>query len=133
MGTHQQSVLPGTPGSCVPQAHLGPTPNSQYFLILLLSLHGLPAENLQARLGLEPMVFFLLFTYLFLFLTVLGLHCCARAFSSFSNQELLFIAVCRLLIVVASRFRAHALGCAGFSCCSSRVLERRPSSCGALA
>ena len=44
---------------------------------------------------------FILF-YLFLFLAVLGLRCCARAFSSHSEQGLLFIAVCGLFIVVAS-------------------------------
>ena len=36
------------------------------------------------------------------FLAAFGLHCCARAFSSCSEQGLLFVAVCRLLIAVAS-------------------------------
>ena len=36
-----------------------------------------------------------------LFLTVLGLCCCARAFSSCSKRGLLFIVVHRLLIAVA--------------------------------
>ena len=40
--------------------------------------------------------------YLFLFLAVLGLRCCARAFSSCDEQGLLFIVVRRLLIPVAS-------------------------------
>ena len=45
------------------------------------------------------------FNYLFiicLFLAVLGIRCCMRACSSFRKQRLLFAAVCRLLIVVAS-------------------------------
>ena len=42
-----------------------------------------------------------------------GLHCFAWAFSSFSEQGLLFVAVCRLLIVMASRFEAQALDGAG--------------------
>ena len=43
-------------------------------------------------------------------MTALGLHCCAWAFSSCDEQGLLFIAVCRLLIVVASL------------CCGARAL-----------
>ena len=35
-----------------------------------------------------------------LFLSVLGLHCCAWAFSSCGEQELLFLAVHRFLIAV---------------------------------
>ena len=34
----------------------------------------------------------------FFILTVLSLHCCAQAFSGCSGQELLIVAVCRLLI-----------------------------------
>ena len=40
--------------------------------------------------------------FFFIFLTALGLHCCARAFSSCSEWGLLFVLVCGLLIVVAS-------------------------------
>ena len=39
---------------------------------------------------------------MYLCLPVLGLHCCAWAFSSCSEQVLPFVAVCRLLTVVAS-------------------------------
>ena len=45
----------------------------------------------------------------FFFLAVLGLHCCARAFSSCGEQGLLFVAVRRLLIVVASLVVEHRL------------------------
>ena len=49
-----------------------------------------------------------LFIYL-LFLAALGLHCCARAFSSCSEQGLLFVAVHGLLIAVASLVVEHGL------------------------
>ena len=59
------------------------------------------------------------------FLSVLSLHCCTWAFSSFSSWGLFFIAVCRFLIVVASCCRAQALGCKDFSSCSTWALEHR--------
>ena len=60
-------------------------------------------------------VFIFYFIYLFihsfihLFLAALGLHFCAWAFSSCSEQGLLFIAVRVLLIVVASVVAEHRL------------------------
>ena len=42
-------------------------------------------------------------------MAALGLHCCARAFSSCSEQGLLFAAVCGLLIVVVSLVAEHKL------------------------
>ena len=51
--------------------------------------------------------FFVLF--LFLFLAALGLHCCALAFSSCSEQGLLFFAVRGLLIVLAFLVAEHRL------------------------
>ena len=50
---------------------------------------------------------FCLFTYLFL--ADLGLHCCMWAFCSWGKQGLLFAAVCRSLIAVASCCGAQAL------------------------
>ena len=47
-------------------------------------------------------VFKILFIILYLFLAVLGLRCCAQAFSSCGEWRLLFIAVRGLLTVVAS-------------------------------
>ena len=50
------------------------------------------------------------FIYLiYLFLAVLGLHCCAWAFSSCGERGLLFVAVCGLLIAVASLVVEHGL------------------------
>ena len=50
-----------------------------------------------------------IYLYNFLFLAALGLHCCARAFSSCREQGLLFIVVCGLLIAVASLVEEHGL------------------------
>ena len=47
--------------------------------------------------------------FIYLFLAVLGLRCCARAFTSCGQQELLFVEVCRLLIAVASLVTEHGL------------------------
>ena len=44
-----------------------------------------------------------------LFLAALGLHCCARAFSSCGEGGLLFVVVCGLLIAVASLVAEHGL------------------------
>ena len=51
-----------------------------------------------------------IYSFIYLFLAALGLHCCAWAFSSCSERGLLFIAVRGLLIAVASRCGARALG-----------------------
>ena len=49
------------------------------------------------------------FLFIYLFLAVLSLRCCARAFSSCGEQGLLFIAVRRLLIAVASLVVEHGI------------------------
>ena len=91
----------------------------------------------------EIHIFFYLFIYLFiyLFMAVLGLHCCVRAFSSCGEWGLLFVAVCGLLIVVASLccracspgVQASVVVACGLSSCGSWALERRLSSCGSRA
>ena len=45
--------------------------------------------------------------FICLFLATLGLRCCARAFSSFGERGLLFVAVCGLLIAVVSFVAEH--------------------------
>ena len=52
---------------------------------------------------------FLKIYFIYLFLAVLGLRCCARAFSSCGERGLLFIAVRGLLIAVASLVAEHGL------------------------
>ena len=76
---------------------------------------------------IEVNVFFFLLINLFiyLFLAVLGLRCCARAFSSCGKRATL-------------RCGARASHCRGFSCCRARalgaqasvVVARGLSSCG---
>ena len=46
---------------------------------------------------------------IYLFLAALGLRCCVQAFSSYSEQGILFIAVHGLLIAVASLVAEHRL------------------------
>ena len=89
----------------------------------------------------DSSIFLFYFFYLFyLFLAVLGLRCCARAFSRCGERGLLFITVRRLLTVVASHWGAQALctqasvvAACRLSSCGSWALERRLSSCGACA
>ena len=53
--------------------------------------------------------FFFINLFICLFLAALGLRCCSQAFSSCSEQGLLFAAVHRLLIAVASLVAEHGL------------------------
>ena len=48
-------------------------------------------------------------SFFFFFLAALGLHCSAQAFSSCSEQGLLFVVVHGLLIAVASLVAEHGL------------------------
>ena len=79
----------------------------------------------------------LLFFSFYLFLAALGLRGCTWAFSSCGEQGLLFIVVRGLLIAVASRCGARALGvwasvvvARGLSSCGSWALECGLRSCG---
>ena len=79
--------------------------------------------------------------FIYLFLAALGLCCCSQAFSSCGERGLLFIAVHRPLIAVASLVAEHGLQdtrvsavvAHGLSSCGLRALEGRFSSCGAQA
>ena len=61
--------------------------------------------------GERSQISFLKINFLFLnfFLAALGLHCCTQAFSSCGERGLLFTAVHRLLIAVASLVAGHRL------------------------
>ena len=65
--------------------------------------------------------FFLIYLFIYLFLTVLGLRFCARAFSSCGERGPLFITVRGPLTVTASPVAEH------------RLQTRRLSSCGSSA
>ena len=84
--------------------------------------------------------FFFKINIFILFLAALGLRCCTWAFSSCGERGLLFIAVRRLLIAVASHCGAWSLGAwasvvvaRGLSSCGSWALEHGLSSCGTRA
>ena len=47
--------------------------------------------------------------FIYLFLAVLGHHCCVRAFSSCGERELLFVVVHGFCIAVASLVAEHGL------------------------
>ena len=53
--------------------------------------------------------FFYFIYFIYLFLAALGLCCCAGAFSNCGEWGLLFVAVCGLLIAVASLVAEHRL------------------------
>ena len=53
---------------------------------------------------------------LFYFLAMLGLHCCERDFSSWSEWGLLFVAMHGLLIAVASLVAGSVVVVRGLSC-----------------
>ena len=54
--------------------------------------------------------FLKIYLFIYLFAVVLGLHCCVPAFSSCSEQGLLFVAVFGLLTGGASLLVEHRLG-----------------------
>ena len=64
----------------------------------------------QGISGNADTFFFNKFIYfIYIFLAVLGLRCCTRAFSSCGERGLLFVAVRGLLIAVASLVVEHGL------------------------
>ena len=74
-------------------------------------------------------IFKINFIYLFIYWAALGFHC-ARAFSSCGGERgLLFVAVCRLLIAVASLVAEHRLQACGLPV----VMACGLSSCGTRA
>ena len=65
--------------------------------------------------------FFNIYLFIYLFLAVLGLRFCARAFSSCGKPGPLFIAVCGLLTIAAYLIAEHRLQTRRFSSCGSRA------------
>ena len=53
--------------------------------------------------------YFFFNNFIYLFLAALGLRCCSRASSSCGERGLPFVAVCGLLIAVASLIAEHGL------------------------
>ena len=79
--------------------------------LLLGGTHYLldPHLPLSCLAQIQTSVTFIVLFCFWFFLAVLGLCCCTWAFSSFSERGLLFVAVRRLLIVVASLVVEHGL------------------------
>ena len=65
--------------------------------------------------------FFNFYLFIYLFMAVLGLRFCARAFSSCCKRGPLFIAVCRPLTIAASLAAEHRLQTRRLSNCGSRA------------
>ena len=59
-------------------------------------------ETVPPAVEVQRLFFFRDFNFIYLFLNVLDLPCCARVFSSCGEMGLLFVMVCGLLNVVAS-------------------------------
>ena len=76
---------------------------------------------------LDCFLFFVLFffKFIYLFMAVLGLHFCARAFSRCGKRGPLFIAVRRPLTIAASLVAEHRLQTRRLSSCGSRAQSLR--------
>ena len=109
------------------QRKMGPDDIGSLLVSKILSKRKVPPHSIPSSLSHE----FLL--QLFFVGVVLDCHCRTWAFSSCSEQGLLFVAVQGLLICMASRLVARALGHTSFSGCGSWVLEQKLNSCGAVA
>ena len=83
------------------------------YLFLLYLLGILTMDNLSSTSLTLSLLFIYLFNkfilFIYLFLAALGLCCCTWAFSGCGERGLLFVAVRRLLIVVASLVAEHRL------------------------
>ena len=88
-----------------------------YAFFCSLGWKGTPGATVSILLPLDTTTslgpdrggFFFFNKFIYLFLAVLGLCCCLRAFSSCGEQGLLFVVVCGLLIAVASPAAEHEL------------------------
>ena len=78
--------------------------------------------DIQAQVCLtSEFILFFFNKFIYLFLAVLGLRFCARAFSSCGKRGPLFIAVCGPLTIMASLVAEHRLQTCRLSSCGSRA------------
>ena len=79
----------------------------------------------------SPFGWVFIYNFIYLFLTVLGLHCCLGLSPVAESRGYSLVAVGKLLTVVTSLVAEHkVLGRMGFSSCSSLALNHRLHSCG---
>ena len=71
-------------------------------------VHLFSDDHILFENHLKSALFFFLIN-LFIYLAALGFRCCVQAFSSCGERGLLFVAVCGLLIAVASLVAEHGL------------------------
>ena len=90
-----------------------------FFLMGSYSLYSLIMDFFMEYRGKHLFFFFLI--YLFIFMAVLGLRFCARAFSSCGKRGPLFIAVRGPLTIAASLVAEHRLQTRRLSTCGSRT------------
>ena len=104
-----------TYGLASPPSFLRPLPNSSGLVLQDILWTGISSllsalpEFSRLVFSSSAVFFFLKNKFIYLFLAVLGLCCYARAFSSCGERGLLFVALRRLLIVVASLAVEHGL------------------------
>ena len=84
-------------------------------------MKSVPREKNNKYTNDKSDIFFFLNIFIYLFLAVLGLRFCARAFSSCGKRGPLFIAVCGPLTVAASLVEGHRLQTRRLSSCGSRA------------
>ena len=74
-----------------------------------------------------------IYNFIYLFWSVLGLHCCAGFYLVAVSGGYSLAVVCVFLITVASIVVEHSLRCTGFSSCGSWALEHKLNNCGTQA
>ena len=94
----------------------------KYILNIYLFLFSpTPPSKSKPSLSFTLPFIFIFLKFIYLFLAVLGLRFCARAFSSCGERGPLFIAVLGPLTIVASLVAEHRLQTRRLSSCSSRA------------
>ena len=82
----------------------------EYLFLILWGVYQYLGVKLLGHMIILCLTFYLfIYLFIYLFLAALDLRCCAWAFSSCGELGLLFIAVCGLLIAVASLVAEHGL------------------------
>ena len=89
--------------------------------ILTIFLKNIFANLTTKTKQTKPLFFFKFYLFIYLFMAVLGLRFCARAFSSCGKRGPLFIAVRGPLTILASLVAEHRLQTCRLSSCGSRA------------